>query len=87
MWKALVTTAWSGTGAETDAYHSTLNDDHPPQTPGIDKIEDVTGQPVAGLTPSPNLYVVLVTGTAEYLEEIEADANYLVLAAEEIPDA
>ena len=82
MWKALVATGWDGTGAEDNAYHPTLTDDHPLK-PGC-KVEDVTGQPVAGITPDPNLFVVLVTGTAEYIDEIEADADYLLLAIEEI---
>ena len=87
MWKVLIVTPWIGSGIGDDVHRAKLSVDHPLPSGMECSGSDVTGQPAAGLIPNPNLFVVLVTATPEYIAEIEADANYLVLSAEEIPDA
>jgi len=49
--------------------------------------DDVTGQPVAAITPQPNLLSVAISRAAEAdMQAIAADADYLVLWSEEIVD-
>jgi len=49
-------------------------------------MSDTSGQPSANLTPNPNLMTCWVECEEAVLDAIEADADYLVLWSEEIPE-
>ena len=54
--------------------------------PGVTDIKDVTSQPAASVTPSPNAYALEAVMRDETLDLIEADARYQVLAVEPARD-
>lgn len=46
--------------------------------PNITSIEDITGQPVGNLIPSPNAVILKVEADIATAEALDADNNYLV---------
>lgn len=78
MWHAAVVGPWAGTGSRSDPYRPLLRVAYPAA-----QVQDVTGQPVANLRPSPNTVTVEVRVEDATLEAIEADARFLVLWSEE----
>lgn len=78
---ARIVSPWVGNGSVASPYRPKLLDDHP--LPPGGKSEDVTGQPVANIVPSPNLVTVEVRGVSQgWVDAVEADATYTVLWSE-----
>jgi len=77
-----ILTPWTGDGKSiATAYRPRLLDDHP--IPAGASCTDATGQPVANILPSPNLFTVEVGNvTQAWLDAVAGDATYQVLWAE-----
>jgi hypothetical protein len=71
MIRARILTPWSGTGKEGDPYRPQIGDDFKLAT-----TQDVTGQPVASLLPTPNLHVVEITADETTFAAIVAHKSY-----------
>lgn len=73
-YRAAVITPWQGAGTHTDPFRPKLAAEH-----ALLAWDDVTGQPVTNITPSPNAYTLEIQATGEMLDLIEDDADYVVL--------
>lgn len=72
--KAHILTPWIGDGLSIEtAYRPKIINDY------AVKMEDVTEQDSANLTPDPNLYIIGAECDQSTLSAILADSNYLVL--------
>ena len=86
MWRAEVTTSWSGEGTGEDGYIPALRLAY---FTGVNwhegqRVSDVTGQ--VNVRPVPNVYTVYIECTTDVLDLIEADNDYYVEWAEPIPE-
>ena len=79
-YRAAVVTPWTGTGTKADPYRPKLAVEYPGVT-----WDDITGQTVAQLLPSPNAYTLLVTCDGDTLDTVEDDTDYVVLWTEAVP--
>lgn len=79
-YQAAVVSPWTGTGTKADPYRPALGKEYPGIT-----WDDITGQTVAQLLPSPNAYTLLVTCDGDTLDTIEDDTDYVVLWTEAVP--
>lgn len=79
-YQAAVVTPWTGSGTHADPYRPKLAVEYPGVT-----WNDITGQTVAQLLPSPNAYTLLVTCDGDTLDTIEDDTDYVVLWTEAVP--
>ncbi len=79
-YQAAVVSPWAGTGTKADPYRPALGQEYPGIT-----WDDITGQTVAQLLPSPNAYTLLVTCDGDTLDTIEDDTDYVVLWTEAVP--
>lgn len=75
---ALVT-AWTGTGAQADAYRPAFGQAYPACS-----WSDITGQPCGNLTPAPNAYTILARCPDDVADAIEDDTAYVVLWTEQV---
>jgi hypothetical protein len=78
-YRAAVVTPWLGVGTGADPYRPKLATEY-----ALLAWDDVTGQPVANLKPSPNAYTLEVQVAGETLDLIEDDADYVVLWTEQV---
>jgi len=85
MYRARVITpwvpAWKDTRPRLKANRPQLLRDYTVLTS-----EDVTGQPTANITPSPNMYTLEIVADGAVIDAIDRDADYDVLWSEEITE-
>ena len=79
MYQCEIITPFAGDGSEDNPNRPKLGDDY-----ALRKWEDITGTPSASITPSPNLYAVLVECEEAVLGAIEKDNVYPVVWAQEL---